>query len=169
MYTFIYNQIFILHKMADRIDSDIAVTISIEAIGSGLLIIPVMYCSNAITVRELKDNIMQHVPSLIDHKCFDIDLFNGHGGSVLNDESQLCDEKILDNSVLTLMRINDEKKALIKFCGSFDKFFPIANEWHLANPITNWLGIKLEIETFKRYNQSYYCIYSFNSKFGFGK
>jgi hypothetical protein len=80
--------------MVDRIDSDIALTISIEAIGSGLLIIPVMYCSNAITVRELKDNIIQYVPSLIDHKCFDIDLFNGHGGSVLNDE------KILDNSVL---------------------------------------------------------------------
>jgi hypothetical protein len=33
------------------------------------------------------------------------------------------------------------------FCGSFDKFFPIANEWHLANPITNWLGIKLEPDT----------------------
>ena len=129
---------------SDSDSNDDALTISIEAIGSGLLIIPVMYCSNTMTVRELKDDIIQCVPSLIDNNYFDIDLFNGHGCSVLNDENQLRDAKIVDNSVLTLMCIIDKKKALIKFCRSFDNFFPIANEWHLANPIINWIGIQVE-------------------------
>ena len=135
------------HDHNDDDNDNDALTISIEAIGSGFPIIPALYCSNTMTVRELKDDIIQCVPSLIDHKCFDIELFNGHGGSVLNDENQLRDAKIVDNSVLTLMCIIDKKKALIKFIRSFDNFFPIANEWHLANPIRNWIGIKVEPDT----------------------
>ena len=137
------------HHNSDSVSDidDDALTISIEAIGSGLLIIPALCCSNTMTVRELKDNIMQRVPSLINQTYFDIDLCNGHGGSILNDENQLQELNIADNSVLTLVRIICTKKALIKFCRSFDNFFSIANEWHLDIPIKHWIGIKVEPDT----------------------
>lgn len=91
-------------------------TVTVEAVGSGVVIIPALDLRPEWTINEVKESIYQNKKYIEGDPIYpqSYRLFIGHGGAELTDPCQLVMDSIISNNCIIVVVIYERKNAILK-------------------------------------------------------